>query len=213
MHRFMDDDNAKNLALGRRIALARNAADLTQAELGVRLGYQGTGAKQMIHQLESGQLPKTWGRLVGLVETLGVSADWLFGHGPALPVPTPTIDVVGACRAWTVAALASVLFDQDIEREVGPATPRPKDAADRKEWESLERRRRDVTAVLAARYHAVSVSEQWLDAIRVLRRTGEYRRMIERHCPSALIEAVDALERKRLARHEGPPSLAGHDLP
>lgn len=84
----MDDrpsDRATEIAT--RIELARRAAGLTQEEVGARLGYRGTSARQMGHALEH-KPPAAWVRLALLADTLGVSADWLLGRVPRFPEMT-----------------------------------------------------------------------------------------------------------------------------
>lgn len=79
---------AEGERLGSRVALARKSADLTQEELGALLGYKGTSARQMVHQLESGRIPAAWLRLRALSKALDISADWLLGDGETLPRPS-----------------------------------------------------------------------------------------------------------------------------
>jgi len=60
-----------------RLRLARTAAEWTQEELGLALGFGESGARQQVGHLEAGGIPAAWIRLRDLVRLLPITADGL----------------------------------------------------------------------------------------------------------------------------------------
>jgi len=63
-----------------RLRLARTAAEWTQEELGLALGFTASSARQQVGHLEAGGIPDAWIRLHELARLLLVTADFLLAN-------------------------------------------------------------------------------------------------------------------------------------